>query len=116
MRLSKTIGAGLMIFALIAETAPTATCQDLKGIAQREFEAGIYNTCRELSGKNINPAKRKLVKEKFLETWDSQATLNCMSSCGATTSCVNEYIDNFTKSALNEVIPLLTTGWCVSGG
>jgi hypothetical protein len=117
----KTMGlvaAVLATFAVRAAPAtppaPELTCQDFKSTFQRKVQTKIYDTCRELAGRNISPEKRELVKKVSENLWSSEHTFECMTRCGDSSSCVRNHINAFTEDALNEIVPKLTAEWCVA--
>lgn len=116
MQVKKMLGfCAAVIVVSVACNASAATCFDLKATFKTRFETRVFDVCRELSGKNIHPTKRELVKKTVEDLWDPGATIECAGSCGASDACVDRYANNFTEAALNQVVPLLTAEWCRSG-
>lgn len=99
---------------VMANVTSASSCFDMKSKFIMRAETKIFDTCRELSGKNIHPAKRKVVQQVVREGWDSKATVECAASCGDSSSCVDNYTENLIGAALNEIIPRMTAEWCLS--
>lgn len=114
MKLIKFMFFVFVFVCSVPVTASARTCGDFKGVALARVQEKMQTICREVTGKNITSAKKSQILKMLDGSWESNYTFQCMQSCGSSTSCVDNMIDDFVRSALNEITPGITKAWCTN--